>query len=83
MTRKEVQEKVVAALMNNTDLSEEQLDMEAPLMESLGLTSLKIMLILAELEETCSIQFTDSNLHDVICGNDVIECILQENHSVQ
>lgn len=73
----QILKKVIECLKNELEDDEIQVTGECNIMDDLGLSSIEIMTLLGELEETFHVEIPDRYLRKMICVKDIAEIVEQ------
>ncbi len=68
-----LEEKVIAIIMEQLDVTKEECVPEASFIDDLGADSLDLVELIMEMEETFSIQITDNELQQIRTIKDVLD----------
>lgn len=77
MDKQELFEKVRAVISDAADIEPEEIELHSLLMDDLELSSLEVLTIIAELEETLSVSVPENELMKILSVEDMVTLLGQ------
>lgn len=77
MERTELISKIMEEIHESADIPMEDMQEDSAVMDDLDLSSLEIMIVIADLEEKLKIKFPEAELRNIVTIGDLADVILQ------
>lgn len=81
MNELEIEQIIKQIVSSNTGMKIEEIDLFSNMMSDMDISSMEILLIIADIEEKLSVVIGEKDIRSFSCLKDIIEYVMKHDHS--